>query len=71
MDTKAELDAIMERPFEIAAGWATRNGIDPKKFNDTMKSFTVKSRTGRALVRATWQDAAQTEHAEHWVQMTQ
>jgi endoglucanase len=30
MDTKAELDAIMGRPFEIAADWARRNGIDPK-----------------------------------------
>ena len=29
MDTKAELDAIIDRPFEIAAGWARQNGIDP------------------------------------------
>jgi len=33
---------------EALAQWVQRNGIDPKKFNDTMKSFTVKSRTGRA-----------------------
>ena len=33
---------------EAMAQWLQRNGIDPKKFNDTMKSFTVKSRTGRA-----------------------
>ena len=33
---------------EALAQWLQRNGIDPKKFNDTMKSFTVKSRTGRA-----------------------
>ena len=29
MDTKAELDAIIDRPFEIAAAWARQNGIDP------------------------------------------
>jgi len=33
---------------EAMAQWLQRNGIDPKKFNETMKSFTVKSRTGRA-----------------------
>ena len=33
---------------EALAQWLQRNGIDPKKFNETMKSFTVKSRTGRA-----------------------
>ena len=33
---------------EALAQWLQRNGIDPKKFNDTMRSFTVKSRTGRA-----------------------
>ncbi len=33
---------------DAMAQWLQRNGIDPKKFNDTMKSFTVKSRTGRA-----------------------
>lgn len=33
---------------EALAQWLQRNGVDPKKFNDTMKSFTVKSRTGRA-----------------------
>ena len=33
---------------EALAQWLQRNGVDPKKFNETMKSFTVKSRTGRA-----------------------
>ena len=33
---------------EALEQWLQRNGIDPKKFNETMKSFTVKSRTGRA-----------------------
>ena len=33
---------------EALAQWLQRNGIDPKKFDETMKSFTVISRTGRA-----------------------
>jgi protein dithiol oxidoreductase (disulfide-forming) len=33
---------------EAMTQWLQKHGIDPKKFNETMKSFTVKSRTGRA-----------------------
>lgn len=29
MDTKEKLDAIVDRPFEIAAKWAKANGIEP------------------------------------------
>lgn len=36
----------MENP-EVAADWATRNGLDRKKFTDTMNSFTVQSKVGR------------------------
>ena len=41
-------DGLRSDNPEALAQWLQRNGIDPKKFNDTMKSFTVKSRTGRA-----------------------
>ena len=30
MDTKEKLDAVMNRPFELVADWAKRNGIDAK-----------------------------------------
>ena len=30
MDTKEKLDALVERPFEIAAKWAKDNGIKPE-----------------------------------------
>ena len=30
MDTREKLDAVMDRPFEIAAKWANDNGIDAK-----------------------------------------
>jgi thiol:disulfide interchange protein DsbA len=41
-------DALRTDNPEALAQWLQRNGIDPKKFNETKKSFTVKSRTGRA-----------------------
>ena len=41
-------DGLRTDNAEAMAQWLQKNGIDPKKFNDTMKSFTVKSRTGRA-----------------------
>ena len=33
---------------EALAEWLEKNGIDPKKFSDTMKSFTVQTKTRRA-----------------------
>jgi protein dithiol oxidoreductase (disulfide-forming) len=33
---------------EAFNGWLQKNGVDPKKFIDTMKSFGVQSRTKRA-----------------------
>ena len=41
-------DALRTDSPEALAQWLQKHGIDPKKFNETMKSFTVKSRTGRA-----------------------
>jgi thiol:disulfide interchange protein DsbA len=41
-------DGLRTDNAEALAQWLQRNGIDPKKFNETMKSFTVVSRTGRA-----------------------
>ena len=34
---------------EALAQWLQRNGVDPKKFDETMKSFTVQTKTRRAL----------------------
>ena len=31
IDTREKLDAVMDRPFEIAAKWAKENGIDARK----------------------------------------
>ena len=33
---------------EALGDWLRRNGLDPQKFNDTMKSFGVQSKTRRA-----------------------
>ena len=41
-------DGLRTDDPEALAQWLQRSGIDPKKFNETMKSFTVISRTGRA-----------------------
>jgi len=34
---------------EALAQWLQKNGVDPKKFNETLKSFTVQSKTRRAV----------------------
>jgi len=34
---------------EAMTQWLSRNGVDPKKFFDTMKSFGVQSKTKRAI----------------------
>ena len=34
---------------EALAQWLQKNGVDPKKFNETMKSFAVQSKTRRAV----------------------
>jgi protein dithiol oxidoreductase (disulfide-forming) len=34
---------------EALAQWLQKNGVDPKKFDETMKSFTVQSKTRRAV----------------------
>jgi thiol:disulfide interchange protein DsbA len=41
-------DGLRTENPEALTQWLQRNGIDTKKFNDTMKSFTVKTRTSRA-----------------------
>jgi thiol:disulfide interchange protein DsbA len=35
--------------LEKLAQWLQKNGVDPKKFNETLKSFTVQSKTRRAV----------------------
>ena len=35
---------------EALAEWLKKNGVDPKKFGDTMKSFGVQSKTRRAAM---------------------
>ena len=34
---------------EALAQWLQKNGVDPKKFDETFKSFTVQSKTRRAV----------------------
>ena len=34
---------------EALAQWLQKNGVDPKKFDETLKSFTVQSKTRRAV----------------------
>jgi len=34
---------------QALAEWLQKNGVDPKKFSDTMKSFGVQSKTKRAI----------------------
>jgi thiol:disulfide interchange protein DsbA len=46
--TAIHRDGLRTDNPEALAQWLQRNGIDPKKFNETMKSFTVKTRTARA-----------------------
>jgi protein dithiol oxidoreductase (disulfide-forming) len=38
---------------EALAQWLQKNGVDPKKFDDTLKSFTVQSKTRRAVQMTT------------------
>jgi thiol:disulfide interchange protein DsbA len=40
------LDTTNEQAF---SAWLTKQGVDPKKFMDTMKSFGVQSKTKRAV----------------------
>src|SRR5712692_8637556 len=42
-------DGLRSDNPEAMAQWLQKNGVDPKKFNDTLKSFTVQSKTRRAV----------------------
>jgi protein dithiol oxidoreductase (disulfide-forming) len=41
-------ERLRTRNWRALSEWLQRNGVDPKKFEETMKSFGVQSRTRRA-----------------------
>ena len=42
-------DGLRTDNKEALAQWLQKNGVDPKKFDETFKSFTVQSKTRRAV----------------------
>ncbi|HEY3075080.1 MAG TPA: thiol:disulfide interchange protein DsbA/DsbL [Burkholderiales bacterium] len=42
-------DGLRSDNAEALSQWLQKNGVDPKKFNETLKSFGVQSKTRRAV----------------------
>jgi thiol:disulfide interchange protein DsbA len=42
-------DGLRSDNAEALSQWLQKNGVDPRKFNETLKSFTVQSKTRRAV----------------------
>jgi protein dithiol oxidoreductase (disulfide-forming) len=42
-------DRLRTDNAQAMGDWLQKHGVDPKKFNDTLKSFTVQSKTRRAM----------------------